>query len=546
MTALVHRIILAWGWERRLIALVAGAIGALAMPPVDFFPAMAVPMMVAVWLIDGSQRAGDGTRSSKRAFLLTAREAAAAGWWLGFGYFVAGLWWLGAAFLVDADRFAWLLPLGVIGLPCVLACFTAAGFALASFLWSSGAARILALAVGLGFAEWLRGTVLTGFPWNSFGMALGGNLVLAQFASCVGLYGLTILAIAIFAAPATLIDKARAGRSWAATPTLLAVAALAALAAFGALRLANGKVAFVANVKLRIMQPNLTQDAKFRPENGEAILRHYLDLSDMATSPQTSGISDVTHLIWPESAFPFILSREPRALAEIGQFLRPGTFLVTGAARMSEQAPSAATGRTRVRYFNSVQVIGSGGVILDSYDKVHLVPFGEYLPMGALLERLGLQSFVHIPGGFDAGLQRRLLTVPGLPPVAPLVCYEAIFPGEVMPTDGSNTRPGVLLNVTNDGWFGLTPGPYQHLAQARLRSIEEGLPLVRAANTGISAIVDPYGRILEQLQLGREGVLDGQLPEAIGRTLFARVPILSVLAIWLAAFAGSVVLRRRL
>ena len=546
MIALVHRIILAWGWERRLIAMIAGAFGALAMPPVDFFPALAIPMTVAVWLIDGSQRAGEGTRSSKRAFLPTAREAAAAGWWLGFGYFVAGLWWLGAAFLVDADRFAWLLPLGVVGLPCLLAFFTAAGFALASFLWSSGAARILALAAGLGFAEWLRGNVLTGFPWNSFGMALGGNLVLGQFSSCVGLYGLSILAIAIFAAPATLIDKGRAGRSWVAAPSFLAVAALAALAGFGTLRLAAGKVAFVPNVKLRIMQPDLTQDAKFRPENGEAILRHYLDLSDRATSPQTSGINDVTHLIWPESAFPFILSRAPDALAEIGQFLPSGTVLVTGAARIGAPSADAAAGRTRVHYFNSVQVIGSRGAILDSYDKVHLVPFGEYLPMGALLQRLGLQSFVHIPGGFDAGLQRRLLTVPGLPPVAPLVCYEAIFPGEVLPTDGSRTRPGLLLNVTNDGWFGVTPGPYQHLAQARLRAIEEGLPLVRAANTGISAIIDPYGRILTQLQLGREGILDGKLPEAIGPTLFSRAPILSGLAIWLATVAGSILLRRRL
>jgi apolipoprotein N-acyltransferase len=546
MTALAHRIILAWGWERRLIAMIAGAIGALAMPPVDFFPALAIPMTVAVWLIDGSQRAGEGTRSSKRAFLLTAREAAAAGWWLGFGYFVAGLWWLGAAFLVEPDRFAWLLPLGVIGLPCLLAFFTAAGFALASLLWSSGAARILALAAGLGFAEWLRGNVLTGFPWNSFGMALGGNLVLAQFSCCVGLYGSTIIAIAIFAAPATLIDTGRTGRSWTTTPSFLAVAALLALAAFGTLRLAAGKVEFVPNVKLRIMQPNLPQDAKFRPENGEAILQHYLDLSDRATSPQTSGIGDVTHLIWPESAFPFILSREPGALAEIGQFLRPGTVLVTGAARTSEPLPSEATGRTRVHYFNSVQVIASGGVILASYDKVHLVPFGEYLPMGALLERLGLQNFVHIPGGFDAGIRRELLAVPGLPPVAPLICYEAIFPGEVTPTDGSSTRPGVLLNVTNDGWFGMTPGPYQHLAQARLRAIEEGLPLVRAANTGISAIVDPYGRILSQLPLGREDVLDGRLPQGIGPTLFARAPIMSVLAIWLVAIAGSVLLRRRL
>ena len=544
MTALVHRIILAEGWERRLIAMIAGAVGALAMAPFDFFPAMLVPMCVAVWLIDGSQRGGTGTRASKRAVLATAREAAVAGWWLGLGYFLAGLWWIGAAFLVEADRFAWLLPLVVLGLPCYLAFFTAAGFAIASLLWSSGGARVLALAAGLGLGEWLRGHVLTGFPWNSFGMALGDNLVLAQLGSDIGLYGLTIVAVALFAAPATLIDKAGGYRARWISPTAIALLAFVALAGFGMLRLAGGKVGFVPNVKLRIMQPNLVQDAKFRPQNGEAILQHYLQLSDRATSPQTSGIADVTHLIWPESAFPFILSREPKALAQIGQFLPQGTVLITGAARAIEDAPSSAGGRPQTHYFNSIQVVGPGGSILDSYDKMHLVPLGEYVPLHSLFEHLGLQSLVHIPGGFDAAKERRLLSVPGLPPVSPSICYEAIFPGEVTPTDGA--RAGLLLNVTNDGWFGMTTGPYQHFAEARLRAIEEGLPLVRAANTGISAIVDPYGRVLTQLPLGREDVLDGQLPRGIAPTLFARAPIVSVLLIWLASVAGSMLLRRRL
>ena len=210
---------------------------------------------------------------------------------------------------------------------------------------------------------------------------------------------------------------------------------------------------------------------------------------------------------------------------------------------MTEDPPSDLSDATGVHYFNSVQVVASGGAILDTYDKVHLVPLGEYVPLRSLFERLGLQSMVHIPGGFDAGPGRRLLSVPGLPAVAPLVCYEAIFPGEVTPTDGS--RPGLMLNLTNDGWFGKTTGPYQHFAQARLRAVEEGLPLVRAANTGISAIVDPYGRILQELPLGREDVLDGQLPEAIAPTLFARAPILSALLVWLVAIAGSLLLRRR-
>jgi apolipoprotein N-acyltransferase len=183
-----------------------------------------------------------------------------------------------------------------------------------------------------------------------------------------------------------------------------------------------------------------------------------------------------------------------------------------------------------------VQVLGPGGTILDSADKVHLVPFGEYLPFSTLLEAAGIRHFVHIPGGFEPGLRRRRLVVPGLPVVAPLICYEAIFPGEVMPPNPETDRPGLMLNVTNDGWFGQTAGPYQHLAQARLRAIEEGLPLVRAANTGISAVVDPYGKITASLPLGVEGVLDARLPKGLPPTIFARHPFVGFVSLLLVAF----------
>ncbi|MGH6869548.1 MAG: apolipoprotein N-acyltransferase, partial [Methylocella sp.] len=389
------------------------------------------------------------------------------------GYVLAGLWWLGAAFLVEADKFAWALPLGVAGLPAALAIFPGLGFMIARLLWMPGAGRLFALAAGLSFAEWLRGHVLTGFPWNTFGMALGGNLVTAQLASIVGLYGLTVIAILIFSAPAVLGEKSAMHGARRRLPPPIAAAALAfaAICAFGALRLAATTVAPVASVKLRIMQPNLAQDAKFRPENKARILSLYLTLSARGESDR-SGLDDVTALIWPESAFPFILSRDAGALAEIGAVLPQDTVLVTGAARADDESGHA-------RYFNAIQVIASGGHILDSYDKVHLVPFGEYLPFEAVFDRLGMRQFVHVPGGFEAGSKSRLLVVPGLPAVAPLICYEAIFPGEVVPAGAS--RPGLLLNVTNDGWFGMTPGPYQHFAQARLRAIEEGLPLIRAA-----------------------------------------------------------------
>jgi apolipoprotein N-acyltransferase len=512
------------------MAFAAGAGGALAMAPFNIFLALLVPLVTAVWLLDGTAEAG---RSPRTALLASARSSAADGWWLGFGYFLAGLWWLGDAFLVEADRFAWALPLGVLGLPAILALFTAFGFALARLLWSPGAARICALAVGLGLSEWLRGHLFTGFPWNLFGMSLGGNLVLAQAASLVGIYGLTLIAIALFAAPATLADASTSrGSRW---PTMIAIAALGALALFGALRLGFGAdPGYVAGVKLRILQPNLSQDAKFRPEYRDAILDRYLRLSDQATSPQNTGLGDVTHLIWPESAFPFILARDAQALARIGAALPPRTILVTGAARMDPAGLGGGRGDGAV--YNSVQVIASGGTILDSSDKVHLVPFGEYLPFSAALNRFGLRQFVAIPGGFDAGKRRKALNVPGLPLVSPLVCYEAIFPSEVIPSIGApglEKRPGLLLNVTNDGWFGRYAGPHQHFAQARLRSIEEGLPLVRAANTGISAIIDAYGRAVVELPVGVEGILDGRLPGVIHSTLFANFGNMPALCIFI-------------
>jgi apolipoprotein N-acyltransferase len=526
MKSLAHRVILAGGWQRRLIALVSGAVGALAMAPVNFFPAMLVPMTIAVWLLDGS--AGRGR-------LTSMRSAAAIGWWWGFGYFLAGLWWLGSAFLVEPGGYEWALPIGVLGLPIILAFFPAAGFALARLLWSAGAGRILALAAALSFTEWLRGWVFTGFPWNSFGMALGGNLALAQIASIVGLDGLTLITVALAATPAALADGKRR-----AYPLLVAALALAAIAAFGAWRLATPEPGTVVGVKLRIMQPNLVEDAQFRADNKEAILSSYLALSDRAKSPTESGLANITHLIWPETALPTLLARDPESLAHIATALPPNVTLITGAFRLGEPQP----GDPRTRYYNSIQVVAAGGQVVDSYDKVHLVPFGEYLPFESFFDRLGLAAMVRIPGHFQSGTLRRTLNVPGLPPAWPLICYEAIFPDAAMsPTDPSLPRPGFLLNVSNDSWFGLTAGPYQHLAQARLRSIEQGLPLVRAATTGLSAVVDSYGRIVAALPLGVRDVLDSPLPRSIGATYFALHGSLVAIGAWLLTLFGAILLR---
>jgi apolipoprotein N-acyltransferase len=300
--------------------------------------------------------------------------------------------------------------------------------------------------------------------------------------------------------------------------TVLALTALVGMGLFGAWRVPPAASPLVAGVKLRIMQPNLAQDAKFRPEAGDTILKHYLALSDSATGPRTLGLQDVTHLIWPESAFPFLLGRSPGAISQIQAALPANVTLITGAARAGETLP----GENRPPIYNSIQVLGRSGGILASADKAHLVPFGEYVPapFEHLIGKLGLRQFVAIPGGFSAARQRTTLRIAGLPLAAPLICYEAIFPGAVTP---GGTRPGFLLNLTNDGWFGRSTGPHQHLAQARLRAIEEGLPLVRAANTGISAVFDGYGRVLGQLGLGEEGVLDTGLPQLVVPTLYSRV-----------------------
>ena len=501
------------------------------MPPLGLFPALIVTMSVGVWLLDGC-----GAESIR----VRAKSAAAAGWFLGFGYFVCGLYWLGAAFLVEADRFAWALPLGVLGLPAVLACFTAVGFVLSALLWRADAGRVFSLAFGLGVSEAARGTLFTGFPWNEFGMALGQHTALAQLASVLGLYGLTGLTIILAAAPATLADTQKNARSATRSPATFAALAFVAVAAFGVMRLHGGNVGFVPNVRLRIMQPDLPQDAKFRPSAGGEILRRYLELSDRSTSPTTAGLANVTHLIWPESAFPFVLGKEPQALSMIAAALRGHTILLTGAIRLEGD-------KGQSKAYNSLQVVDSSGQIVSSADKVHLVPFGEYLPASRVFRALGLRQFIALPGGFEPGVSRRGMSAPGLPPFQPLICYEAIFPGEVMPErEGGGARPEFLLNVTNDGWFGLTSGPYQHFAQARLRAIEEGLPLVRAANTGISAIVDPYGRVLQELPLGIAGVLDGQLPKPISQTLFASYPIVSSALAYALLLIAALTRRRRI
>ena len=526
ITRIAHSVVLVWGWRRAAIAFAAGAVSTLALPPFDLWPLLFFTFPVLVWLIDGAAAGRYGG----------VPAAAATGWWFGFGYFLAGLYWIGHAFLVDAQTFGWLLPFAVTALPAGLAVFTAAGFALARLLWTRGPSRLLALALALTTTEWLRGHLLTGFPWNPFGYALTGPLVLAQTAALIGIWGLTFVAVAIFATPSILADdSADTRRRW--VPSLLGILVLAVMATYGTFRLSSEPTRFVPDVRLRIMQPNLQQDVKFNYGAKQSVMDRYIALSDRSTGPQSTGVRDVTHLIWPESAFPFFLAHEPEALAQIANLLPEGSVLITGAVRAADSAPNSA----RRRAYNSVYVIDHDGSILSVYDKVHLVPFGEYLPFQSFFEKLGLMQLTKVQGGFTAGDRRRTLSAPRAPRFLPLVCYEIIFPREAVPLD---ERPGWLLNLTNDAWFGMSSGPYQHFQHARVRAIEEGLPLVRAANTGISAVVDPLGRIVKMLPLGVEGVLDAPLPQPISPTPYRKTgdaPLIVMFGIVIA-----VIIRQRL
>lgn len=510
ITHIAEAVILLDGARRYLLAFCCGLGAALALAPLDFLPALAFAFPPVIWLLDGACV----HRASAR--LKNIWVAAKLGWSFGFGYFLAGLWWLGVAFVTGGDEFIWLMPLGVIGLPMALALFMALGFGFAGLLWSGGAMRIVALALGLGASEWLRSWLFTGFPWNSFGQIFANHLVLAQGAALVGAEGLGLFAILLGAAFATLGTGHSASGRFA--PPVLALLALGALAGFGAARLGlSGGFTFnparmpvMADIRLRIVQPNVSEAERRAPGAGQRLLQRYLDLS--ARGPQAG---EVTHLIWPEAPFPFILDREPRALAQITPLLGQRARLITGAIRAEDLAEPDNAGK-RVRYFNAMQLYDSAG-LQAGYDKRHLVPFGEYLPFERVLRSIGLRNFVDVIGGFTAGTRGDGFDVPGFPPVVPMICYEAIFPHEF---DIGKTGSRVLINLTNDAWFGRTPGPYQHLAQARLRAVEFGQPLIRSANSGISVVFDPYGRVVDLIPLNVADILDSHLPIGLETTLY--------------------------
>jgi apolipoprotein N-acyltransferase len=513
------------GKRRAAIAFVAGSVSVFAFAPFFAAPVLFVTLPIFIWLIDGSAN---------------WRSAAWAGWWFGFGYFFFNLLWLGEAFLVEAEKFAVLLPFAVTLLPAGMAIFWALAASAARMFWSDGVARIFVFVIALSVVEWLRGHVLTGLPWNVIGYALTAPLELMQGAAVIGAYGLTVVATLVFATPLVVVaDAGIDRRAVMASVLTLSLLPLVLLYGYGFWRLQEPET-FLADVRVRIVQPSVLQREKWKPEFQRKIFDDHLLLSVTNSQGVRGDLDGITHVIWPEAAMPFLPLEQPQALQEIGDMLPPGRVLVTGALRRDLSNADAPV-MTVPPMFNSLLVFDDVGALTAQYDKIHLVPFGEYLPLSPLLTALGFQKLTHGLGVFATGVEPRpVIDIAGLPKALGLICYEVLFPGAIVE---SASRPGVLINLTNDGWFGNSTGPRQHFHQSRVRAVEEGVPLIRAANNGISAVVDPYGRVLHSLSMNVRGVIDSDVPSGAAQTPYSRFGDWG-LALLLALVASAAVVTR--
>jgi apolipoprotein N-acyltransferase len=501
-------------WRQMLLAFVLGLAATGALPPLHIWPLLIPAFSGLLWLTEDAKR---------------PRQAFAVGWWFGFGYFVAGLYWIANAFLVEPEQFGWLAPIAVLGLSGYLAMFTAAAAFFTRLTGFRGISAVLVLAASWTAFEWARGWVLTGFPWNMIGTAWAFSDSMIQITSLVGTLGLTLITVIAAAMPATLADPGRKGRLGIVG---IAAASLAMVLVYagGSIRLSEAGVAqMVPGVQLRLVQPNIPQWAKLQRALLDVHLADHLHLALEAADPPP------THIIWGETAAAFFLADDAGRRERVAEATPPEGLTIVGTLRQPPEGQE-------FQVWNSLIVVNSGGSVVDYYDKAYLVPLGEYVPLRNVLGILGIGKLTAGTIDFSRGPGRRTLNLPGLPPVSPLICYEVIFPGNV--TERSD-RPQWLLNLTNDAWYGLSSGPYQHFAAARLRAVEEGLPLVRVANTGISGIVDPYGRIIGQLGLSERGVVDGPLPMALAsETFYARLGNAGGLLLAAVAALAGWILRR--
>jgi apolipoprotein N-acyltransferase len=471
------------GWLCALaLPVLAGSAAALGQAPWNLWPVALAGYAVLVHSV--------ASAPARRTRVLRA-------WFAGAAHFATAMFWIVEPFLVDAARDGWMAPFALMLMSAGLGGF----WALAAILAEVGigrAGRTLGLAAGLAMSDLLRSYVLTGFPW-----ALVGHIwidtPIAQLSAFAGPIGLSLLTMLLVALPVAATGRSRRGLFAA---SLAAMTLLAAAWTFGVVRLAGPEIARDDPVRVRLVQPNATQSLKWEP----GMWGLFMDRQLAASAAPSDAPLDL--VVWPETAVPYLLD-------DAGDILQEA-IAATGGVPVALGIQRAEG----LRYFNALVAVGPGGKILASYDKVHLVPFGEYMPLGDHLARLGISALAAQAGnGYTAGQTRSHLDLGPAGRVLPLICYEAVFPQDMRAVPG---RADWILQVTNDGWFGALAGPWQHLALARLRAIEQGLPLLRAANTGVSAGIDPKGRILGSLPLDTDGWLDIEVPAALAPTLYAR------------------------
>lgn len=530
MTWLAETAMLSHGIRRFLILVIAGAVSALSIAPWFILPALFVTFPIWVWCLDGAERGRGWRRLFGPAFSI--------GFAFGWGYFTVAFHWLGAAFFVDGGVMLVIMPFAILALAALIAFFWGVASALAHLLWSNGAWRIVTLAVFVTIAEWARGHVLSGFPFDLLGYALTPTDEMMQLASVIGVYGLTLMAALLAMTPALIWPADGRSLSRRLLPFFIAIGVLAAQLGFGYNRLVGTTTTEHSDIAMRLVQPMVYEHANWGNADPVALIDRLLMLSEMQMSPDDKGLADITHLVWPESSLPFFLSTYPEALARIARMLPEGTTLLAGAPRQ-DYAPGS--GEPSGPPFNAVLAIDTNGEIIASYDKSHLVPFGEYLPYQELFAKLGIKQFVPGAEGWGHGdARRRLMSLPGAPSFLTLICYEILFSGDL----GDTANAQFLFNITNDAWFDGSIGPAQHAHHARVRAVEEGMSLIRAANSGLTFATDPLGRITAELPPLQMAALDVRPHERLASTVFSQVRHWPLLIALLLGLLGSFIAAR--
>ncbi|AIK97023.1 apolipoprotein N-acyltransferase [Candidatus Odyssella acanthamoebae] len=431
------------------------------------------------------------------------------GWWFGFGYFTIGLYWIANG--LKTAGFWYLMPLGWFGLPAFLALFIAPVVGLSCTWMRPGLARCLLFTVLWSIAEYLRGHILTGFPWNLNGYTW--PLEILQVSSIIGIYGLSLLTTLLF------VSLASKNRTFVAGYIILFVG----LYGWGHQRLTQFPTERTG-INIRLVQAAIPQQLKWVAGHFEENFNKHLGLSMM------EGERPLKAIIWAEASIPTFITDYPVLMGTLAAIAPPQGYMIVGGPRHGVDN----------QIYTSTLVVNTQGQLIASYDKFHLVPFGEYFPLRKIFPHVS--KLTHGETDYTAGLQAQTLTVEGLPPFSPLICYEAIFPGAVVATP----RPDWMLNQTNDAWYGYSSGPFQHLQIVRTRAVEEGIPLVRSANNGISAVVDASGRITEQLGLDAFGFIDFDLPKALPTpTLYSQYRDLAFFILIFALGLVSFIVRRR-